>query len=92
MTDSGFLVCGSPLFPYAPGSTMDECADCGATVVVAPSGRRRIAAHDLQTICMDCGERRMEADPDAEIAPVGADQLAEMLQAAHAENARRRRN
>lgn len=40
-----------------------KCHDCGADIVVAPSGQRLLAAHpEMQTICVDCLQKELERD------------------------------
>lgn len=38
----------------APGSSEDTCADCGASVLVAPSGAAFVAAHGVRVVCSTC--------------------------------------
>lgn len=89
MTEPELLICGPGHVGIAaaiPGSARGRCADCGAPVTIAPSGQHLISA-GATPVCIRCGLARIEADPDAEAAPVNAEQIAELRHAA--ERARR---
>ncbi len=66
MTDPVVLICMpcvEGVYVY-PGSIQDTCADCGAKVWVAPSGREW---QDKVVLCTDCGLARIEKEKPAEV-------------------------
>lgn len=77
MTDDEILIC-APLNPNRiHGSVIRVCADCSQGVWLAPSGQRLVTAATV-IVCTDCGLRRIAGDTEAEIRPLGMEQLNEL--------------
>lgn len=53
------------------------CADCMFPIWVAPSGQKLLAKGHV-AICVECGIKRMQADPKPEIVPLSEEQIAEL--------------
>lgn len=71
---------------------MRQCMDCGADLVIAPSGQRVLAAHpEMRTICIDCvlQARKSGEVSKVEPAPGAIDELVEDIVTTVIEHARK---
>jgi hypothetical protein len=62
------------------GSVIQHCADCDASIWLAPTGQEMIAHSNATLVCIPCGIERMKADPSPEVALPTEAQLAEIKQ------------
>ena len=78
-----FLICATADGDRVAGSIVRNCERCEVAVTVAPSGQRliaeRVAGAPIEVVCIACGLAEFEADPDAKLGPVSAEQRAELL-------------
>jgi hypothetical protein len=76
MTDT--LICSPWTGHGVRGSIKLACADCERAIEVAPTGQARLATGDIEAVCIPCGQVRIVNDPEPKVAPVSAEQLAEI--------------
>jgi len=80
---SGIVICrlGAPVPGQSiPGSKVDLCSECGATIRVAPSGRKMLAQEGMRAVCTTCGKQMIEASmlsPE----PLSGEQKTELIDA-----------
>jgi predicted RNA-binding Zn-ribbon protein involved in translation (DUF1610 family) len=78
------LVCASASDPLMVAGTVFDraCSQCGARVMVAPSGRRALARDpELVLLCVRCGFEAMSQCPDrtVHLATLPADDIAQEI-------------
>jgi hypothetical protein len=92
MPEPAYLVCARRDAEFAVrGSSFDEhCSRCGAGVMVAPSGQRRLKRERLPIICFECWKELVARREFAEAENVWAGPPEEALD--FIQNPYRRRN
>jgi len=83
--EPGIVICGNreKLTNNEPisGTTLDLCADCGATISISPSGRKQASEKNFKLVCLNCGMVIMRREGIVRPEPPTKEQMTEIIDA-----------